>query len=474
MSKQYLEMKIKELVAIPDKREIFEYYISRINKYNSKLNAFLEISGFSDDNNSGPLHGVPYALKDNMLAKGTRTTCSSKILKNYNSPYDSTVASKLKDSGAVLMGKTNLDEFAMGSSTENSAFVVSRNPWDTSRIPGGSSGGSAVAVATGLVPFSLGSDTGGSIRQPAALCGVVGYKPTYGLVSRYGLVAFSSSLDQIGPFTRCVEDAYEVIKIIAGKDSNDATTMKNPIDFSQALTGELKGKKLAIPQEMLEYDGLEAGIRDSFMETVEKLREAGVTVDIVSVPSLKYVVATYYLIAPGEASSNLSRYDGVRYGWRMGESNYENMVNSDRDEGFGKEVKRRILLGTFTLSSAYYDAYYSKALKARKMISGELNRVLEDYDFIINPSSPITAPKIGEISDPLTYYLMDIFTIPANLAGMPGISIPISPVNGLPVGLQLMSKRFEDASLLSFARGIEELSSAYANGLTIMPEGWND
>lgn len=473
MSKQYLGMKIKELVSVPDKKSVFDYYVSRINKYNDKLNAFLEISSPSNEI-SGVLGGIPYALKDNMLAKGTHTTCSSKILKNYDSPYDSTVARKLGNSGAVLMGKTNLDEFAMGSSTENSAFVVSKNPWDLSRIPGGSSGGSAVAVAAGLVPFALGSDTGGSIRQPAALCGVVGYKPTYGLVSRFGLVAFSSSLDQIGPFTRCVDDAYEVIKVISGQDANDATTMANPLDFNRELSGELRGKKLAIPQEMLEYEGLEAGIHDSFLETIEKLREAGVTVDVVSIPSLKYVVATYYLIAPGEASSNLSRYDGVRYGWRAGESNYDSMINSDRDGGFGKEVKRRILLGTFTLSSAYYDAYYNKALKARKMISDELNKVLEDYDFIVNPSSPITAPKIGEISDPLTYYLMDVFTIPANLAGIPGISIPISPTNGLPVGLQLMGKRFEDVSLLSFAKGVEKLSSAYSNGLTKLPEGWEE
>ena len=466
-------MKIKELVAATEKREIYEYFLSRIKKHNPELNAFLEITE-GQETGQGRLSGVPCALKDNILARGTRTTCSSKILENYRSPYDSTVAEKLKAAGAIVVGKTNLDEFAMGSSTENSAFGVSRNPWDTERIPGGSSGGSASAVASGLVPFALGSDTGGSVRQPAALCGIVGYKPTYGLVSRYGLVAFSSSLDQIGPLTRCVDDAWEVMNVISGHDEKDATTMETPIDFSRELGGPLKGMKMAIPEEMLKYEGLEDGVSESFMAMVERLRENGVTVETVSIPSLKYVVATYYLIAPGEASSNLSRFDGIRYGWRTGESNYESLVNSDRDEGFGKEVKRRILLGTFTLSSAYYDAYYSKAMKARKLISNDLDRVLTDYDFIINPSSPITAPRIGEISDPLTYYLMDIFTIPTNLAGLPGISVPIAPCKGLPVGIQLMGKRFMDTDLLSAAKGIEELSSAYSNGLTKIPERWND
>ncbi len=458
------------LSKIKSMKNALSFYRKRIEKYNHLLNAFLHFpEGTGSDDYED---GFPFALKDNILALGTKTTCASKILKEYRSPYDATVSERLRSCGGIILGKTNLDEFAMGSSTENSAFGPSKNPWDLARIPGGSSGGSAAAVAAGLSPFALGSDTGGSVRQPAAMCGIVGFKPTYGLVSRYGLVAFASSLDQIGPMTRCSQDATDVMAMIAGQDPMDSTSVENPIYFDRVLEGNLKGLKVAVPLEMLNYPGLEDGVKSSFLSMVEKLRESGVTVDDISVPSVRYAVATYYLIAPAEASSNLSRYDGVKYGSRQSKGNYDEMVNSNRDTGFGDEVKRRILLGTFTLSAAYYDAYYRKALKTRRLMARELNSVLKDYDYILNPASPILAPKIGEISDPLSYYLMDIYTIPANIAGLPSVSVPIDPVAGLPVGILLTGRRFSDFDLLDKASGIERLSSAFENGLSKIPERW--
>ncbi|MDI3524019.1 MULTISPECIES: Asp-tRNA(Asn)/Glu-tRNA(Gln) amidotransferase subunit GatA [unclassified Kosmotoga] len=474
MPNKFLRMKIKELVNLKDKESIFRFFNDRINTYNDELNAFTEIIPDPDrTSGEGPLNGIPYALKDNILARGTKTTCGSKILSNYKSVYDATVTKRLRDSGAILMGKTNMDEFAMGSSTEFSAFGPSKNPWDANRVPGGSSGGSAAAVAAGLVPFALGSDTGGSIRQPAAFCGVVGYKPSYGLVSRYGLVAFASSLDQIGPITRCVDDAVEVAKVIIGFDPDDSTTIEHPLNFENEEPKDLTGLKFALPGEMIEYPGLQESVKEVFMKMVESIEKAGGIVEKVSIPSLKYVVATYYLIAPGEASSNLSRYDGIRYGQRKDADRYEEVVNQSRDFGFGDEVKRRILLGTFTLSAAYYDAYYRKALRVRKLISKEINEILSKYDFVINPTSPIVAPKIGEISDPLTYYLMDIYTIPANLAGLPAISLPAGAYEGLPVGFQMMARRFEDVRMLNTARILEKLSPSYdENGLARIAERW--
>ncbi|OAA30113.1 glutamyl-tRNA amidotransferase [Kosmotoga arenicorallina S304] len=476
MKRDFLNYKIAELSELQDdaKRKAIAYFHERITAFNPELNAFLEVLPLSANYSSGSLSGIPYALKDNILARGTRTTCASDILKDYISPYDATVTARLKAEGAVLMGKTNLDEFAMGSSTENSAFGPSKNPWDLNRIPGGSSGGSAAAVAAGLVPFALGSDTGGSVRQPAAFCGVVGYKPSYGLVSRYGLVAFASSLDQIGPLTRCVDDAYAVFKTIARKDINDATTINNGVNLkaNDLPKIDLKGIRIAVPSDALDFEGLDERVKSRFLEFVERLTEKGAKVSFIELGILKYVVATYYLIAPGEASSNLSRYDGVRYGERVESENYEEMIKKNRDIGFGDEVKRRILLGTFTLSSAYYDAYYRRALKIRRIISDRINKVLQEHDFILNPTTPTLPGKIGEISDPLTYYLMDIYTIPANLAGMPAISVPIDPVDGLPVGVQFMGKRLSDLQLLSVAKEAEKLSGAYENGLAKLPERW--
>nr|WP_273229463.1 Asp-tRNA(Asn)/Glu-tRNA(Gln) amidotransferase subunit GatA [Kosmotoga pacifica] len=477
MKGDFLELKISDISKLTDdeKKRVISFYHERTKAINKELNAFLEISTLPEELSSGPLSGVPYALKDNILARGTRTTCASNILKNYESPYDATVTIRLKNAGAVLLGKTNLDEFAMGSSTENSAFGPTRNPWDLNRMPGGSSGGSAAAVAAGMVPFALGSDTGGSVRQPAAFCGVVGYKPTYGLVSRYGLVAFASSLDQIGPITRCTEDAYTVLRTIAGKDPQDATTVHRKIDFREDKLPEidLKDIRIAIPADALEFSGLDERVKSRFLEFVERLKRKGAWVSFVELGILKYVVATYYLIAPGEASSNLSRYDGVRYGSRTRDDNYETMIKRNRDSGFGDEVKRRILLGTFTLSSAYYDAYYRRALKMRKMISERIEQVLDTHDFILNPTAPALPGKLGEISDPLSYYLMDIYTIPANLTGGPAISIPIDPVEGLPVGIQLLGKRFADVKLLSTAKVLESISSAYNDkGLVKISERW--
>ncbi|MCD6442862.1 MAG: Asp-tRNA(Asn)/Glu-tRNA(Gln) amidotransferase subunit GatA [Thermotogae bacterium] len=435
--------------------ELFPAFHERIKMVDSKVKAFISvldepIEGTED----GDFYGIPYALKDNIMAIGTKTTCASRILENYDSPYDATVTEKLKKHGFFLVGKTNLDEFAMGSSTENSAFFPSRNPWDTERIPGGSSGGSAVAVASGEVPFALGSDTGGSIRQPSAYCGVVGFKPTYGLVSRYGLVAFASSLDQIGPITLSVRDSALVMNMIHGKDPRDMTTVDRKIDFMREIEEGIDGMKFVIPEEFIS-EGLQDEVRDVIDRTVRKIESLGAKVVRKSLPSLKYVVAVYYIIAPAEASSNLARYDGVKYGLRVEMDDLKSMYMRTRDEGFGMEVKRRIMLGTFTLSAAYYEAYFGKAQKVRTMIKNEVNEILKEYDAIIGPTTPTLPPKIGEITDPLTYYLMDIYTIPANLVGAPAISIPVDFVKGLPVGFQVMGKRYDDPKILRIARSIE-------------------
>jgi len=461
MSENFLNKKIREMECVNKKGDIFSFFLSRTKKYDEKVKAFLEVLNYKE--------AIPYGLKDNILCIGAKTTCGSQLLKNYNSTYDATVVENLRKYGFEPLGKTNMDEFAMGSSTENSSFFPTRNPWNTERIPGGSSGGSAAAVASGLVPFALGSDTGGSIRLPAAMCGIVGYKPSYGLVSRYGLVAFGSSLDQIGPFTRCIEDTHSVIKMIASKDEKDSTSEN--FEIKDLATTDLKKIRIAIPREMVDYEGLDEGVKESFYQFVEELEKNGVKINYVNIPSLKYVIATYYLIAPGEASSNLSRFDGVRYGKRNDKSNYEDMVNLFRDSGFGIEVKRRILLGTFTLSSAYYDAYYRKALKVRRIIKKEIDKIFENNDFIVNPTSPVIAPYLNQITDPLTYYLMDYYTISANLTGAPAISLPIKRVENMPVGLHIMSKRFMDNELLSFAKQIQNLSPSFKNGFFELPDG---
>lgn len=424
-----------------------EESILRIKKIDEKIKAFITVV----DNPNGK---IPIAVKDNIVTKGIRTTCASKILEDFIPPYNATVVDKLIKNDFAIVGKTNLDEFAMGTGTEYSAFFVTRNPWDHERVAGGSSGGSAAAVASGEVVAALGSDTGGSIRQPAAFCGVVGFKPTYGLVSRYGLVAFASSLDQIGPITKTTKDAAYLMNIIYGKDEKDATTVDKKIDFESYLEQDFSKAKVAYLEESF-GEGVEEGVKERFEEFVKFLEKKGVKVEKVSLKELSYAVPTYYIIAPAEVSSNLSRFDGIRYGKREKEEGLLNTYLKSR-KNLGEEVIRRIMIGTFTLSAAYYDAYFEKAQKVRRLISNKINDILKDYDFIISPTSPITAFKIGEVKDPLVYYMMDIFTIPANLAGIPAISIPFGFSNNLPVGMQILGKRFDDAKVLGFANYIEK------------------
>ncbi|WP_138417870.1 Asp-tRNA(Asn)/Glu-tRNA(Gln) amidotransferase subunit GatA [Aquibacillus sediminis] len=406
------------------------------------------------------LYGVPLGVKDNIVTKGLRTTCASQFLDNFNDPlYDATVVQKLDEQNTVTIGKLNMDEFAMGSSNENSSYQKTRNPWNTDYVPGGSSGGSAAAVAAREVFFSLGSDTGGSIRQPAAFCGVVGLKPTYGLVSRFGLVAFASSLDQIGPITRTVEDNAHLLQAIVGHDQMDATSADIEIpNYSEALHQDVKGLKIAVPSEYLQ-EGVNQEVRESVLNALKVYEDMGATWEEVSLPHSKYAVAAYYLLSSSEASANLARFDGVRYGVRSeNANNMLDMFKMSRSEGFGDEVKRRIMLGTFALSSGYYDAYYKKAQKVRTLIKNDFDKVFEDYDIIIGPTTPTPAFKIGEkIDDPLTMYANDILTIPVNLAGVPGMSIPCGfSSEGLPIGLQLIGKHFDEQTIFKAAHAFEK------------------
>ncbi len=410
-----------------------------------------------------PLFGLPIAIKDNISTKGIRTTCSSKILENYVPPFDATVIQKLKAQDYLITGKTNLDEFAMGSSTENSAFFVTKNPWDLERVPGGSSGGSAAAVGAGIVPAALGSDTGGSIRQPAAFCGVVGLKPTYGRVSRYGLVAFASSLDQIGPITRTVEDAALLMNVISGKDPKDSTSDNVPVpDFLSYIGKDIKGIKVGLPKEFF-IEELDSEIKEKVLNAVKSLEKEGVEVVEVSLPTTKYAIEAYYIIAPSEASSNLARYDGVRYGYRTEDyKNLEEMYSKTRDEGFGAEVKRRIMLGTYSLSSGYYDAYYLKAQKVRTLIYKEFMDVFNTVDVLITPTTPDVAFKIGEkTEDPIQMYLSDIFTVSVNMASIPAVSIPCGFKNNLPVGMQIIGKPFDEGTILQLAHYYERMNDFY-------------
>jgi aspartyl-tRNA(Asn)/glutamyl-tRNA(Gln) amidotransferase subunit A len=410
----------------------------------------------------GLLAGIPIAIKDNLCTQGIRTTCSSKMLENFVPPYESTVTERLDAAGAVFIGKTNLDEFAMGSSTENSAFHTSANPWDITRVPGGSSGGSAAAVAGDQAPIALGSDTGGSIRQPASFCGVVGLKPTYGLVSRFGLVAFASSLDQVGPFGRTVEDTAIVLGAIAGHDPKDATSLKvNIPDYTQSLktdsTSPLKGRKIGIIQETF-GEGLDPQVSEAVKAAIEQLKALGAAVTTVSCPKFSYGVSAYYIIAPCEASANLARYDGVRYGLRADEANLLSMYGKTRSAGFGAEVKRRIMIGTYALSAGYYDAFYLKAQKVRTLIKRDFDRAFETVDVLLSPTVPTTAFKAGEKSDdPLSMYLLDLMTIPANMAGLPGMSLPCGfDSNGLPIGLQLISNVLREDLLFEVGHAYEQ------------------
>ena len=412
----------------------------------------------------GPLAGVPVALKDNLCTRGVPTTCSSRILEGWLPPYDATVVERLAAAGAVVVGKTNLDEFAMGSSTENSAFGVTRNPLDPTRVPGGSSGGSAAAVAAGFAPLALGSDTGGSIRQPAALCGVGGVKPTYGAVSRYGLVAFASSLDQIGPFARTVSDAALLLEAIGGHDPRDSTSIPEPAaSLTEVLDRGVEGLRIGVIEE-LSGDGLEGiadDVRSRLGEAASALDEAGATVETTSVPSTVYGLSAYYVIAPAEASSNLARYDGVRYGLRVDAPNAGDMNTATRTAGFGDEVKRRIMLGTYALSAGYYDAYYGKSQKVRTLIVQDFARAYEEFDLLLCPTAPTTAFPIGEkTADPMTMYLNDVCTIPSNLAGHPAMSVPFGVGDdGMPVGVQILAPAMGEPTMFQAAAVLEAAGS---------------
>jgi len=407
----------------------------------------------------GPLAGIPIALKDNLCLEGVRTTCSSKILDGYRPPYDATVVARLKEAGAIFLGKTNMDEFAMGSSTENSAFEKTKNPWDLSRIPGGSSGGSAAAVAASEATAALGSDTGGSIRQPAACCGVVGLKPTYGRVSRYGLVAFASSLDQIGPLTKDVTDTATLMNVIGGYDPSDSTSADLSMpDLTRALTRDVRGVRLGVPKEYF-IEGMDPEVEASVGEAIETLKRLGAEVKEISLPHTDYAVATYYILATAEASSNLARYDGVRYGSRTPEArDLLEMYMKTRAEGFGPEVKRRIMLGTYALSAGYYDAYYKKAQQVRTLIKRDFDEAYKTVDVIVTPTAPTPAFRFGEkTADPLQMYLSDIFTISVNLAGIPAISLPGGfTKGGLPIGLQVLGRAFDEEGVLRVAYAFEQ------------------
>ncbi|RDW18976.1 Asp-tRNA(Asn)/Glu-tRNA(Gln) amidotransferase subunit GatA [Oceanobacillus chungangensis] len=466
---------IKELETMLHNKEItvqdlVEESYKRIEEVDGQVNAFLTLDKENalakakvldeHPDATAKLFGIPGGIKDNIMTKGLRTTCASQFLDNFNDPlYDATVVEKLNNEQTIAVGKLNMDEFAMGSSNENSSYAAAKNPWNTDYVPGGSSGGSAAAVAAGEVLYSLGSDTGGSIRQPAAFCGVVGMKPTYGRVSRFGLVAFASSLDQVGPITRTVEDNARVLEVIAGHDKMDTTSANLEVPaYTEALTGDVKGLKIAVPKEYL-AEGIAPEVRESVLEALKVYESLGATWEEVSIPHSKYAVAAYYLISSSEASANLARFDGVRYGVRS--ENADNMIDmfkKSRSEGFGPEVKRRIMLGTFALSSGYYDAYYKKAQQVRTLIKNDFDKIFEEYDVIIGPTSPTTAFKLGEkIDDPLTMYADDILTVPVNLAGVPGISIPcgFSP-EGLPIGLQIIGKHFDESTVYRTAHAFEQ------------------
>jgi aspartyl-tRNA(Asn)/glutamyl-tRNA(Gln) amidotransferase subunit A len=408
----------------------------------------------------GPLHGIPIALKDNMVTRGIETTCSSRILAGYIPPYDATVVERLKTGGAVILGKTNLDEFAMGSSTENSAYGTTRNPWNPDRVPGGSSGGSAAVVAVGSALGAFGSDTGGSIRQPAALCGVVGMKPTYGLVSRFGLIAFASSLDQIGPIGRTVEDAVTLFEGVAGHDPSDATSYRGGYpDPRVDLDKGVKGLRIGIVRE-LSGDGIQPGVAAAFQATVDRLTAAGAAVKEVSLPSTEFALSAYYLIAPAECSANLARFDGVRYGPRVDGESVEAMMSATRRDGFGPEVTRRILLGTYALSAGYYDAFYGQAQKVRTLVMEDFKKAYAEVDVLVTPTSPTTAFEVGErTDDPLAMYLSDICTIPSNLSGDPAVSVPVGlDEAGLPVGFQVLAPALGEAVMFRVAAEVERLS----------------
>lgn len=454
-------------------REVTQACLNRVARVDETVHAFISYDAAdalaqadaidkeiaSGNNTHRPLLGIPIGIKDVLAVKNHPLNCGSKILGNFVSPYDATVIEKMKAAGAIIFGRLNMDEFAMGSSTENSAFGLTRNPWDTTRIPGGSSGGSAAAVAAEEVIATLGTDTGGSIRQPAALCGCVGLKPTYGRVSRYGLVAFASSLDQIGPFTKDIRDTAILLNVISGHDRRDSTSVNQPVpDYTKALDGNIKGLRLGLPKEYM-IDGLDPEVKAAVQAAVKQLESLGATVEEISLPHTEYAAATYYIIAPAEASANLARFDGIRYGARVDGANPIELYSKTRGAGFGSEVKRRIILGTYVLSSGYYDAYYLRAQKVRTLIRQDFLKAFEKVDAIVTPTTPTAAFKIGEKSgDPLQMYLSDIFTISCNLAGICGVSLPCGFTKSpkLPIGLQLLGKPFGEETMLKIAHAYEQ------------------
>ena len=451
--------------------DITKAYISRIDEKEKDVQAFVtvlkeealkkseEVQAQFDNRENNALAGIPIGIKDNINTKGIRTTCSSKMLENFISPYNATVMEKINEENMITLGKLNMDEFAMGASTEYSYFKKTKNPWNLNRVPGGSSGGSAAAVAANMVPFALGSDTGGSIRQPAAFCGVVGLKPTYGLVSRYGLVAFASSLDQIGPITKDVKDCAILLNVIAGHDEKDTTSANiEKKDYTKALKNDVKGLKIGVPKEFL-GEGINEEVKSRILEAIEEYKKLGAIVEECSLDIAKYALASYYIIACAEASSNLGRFDGIRYGYRSKNfNNIKELYKNSRSEGFGEEVKRRIILGTYVLSSGYYDAYYKKAQQVRTLVKQEFEKCFNKYDVILTPTSPTVAFEFGSKSNnPLEMYMADICTVSINIAGVPAISIPCGvDSNGMPVGLQLIGNNFAEETILNAAYTFEQ------------------
>jgi len=453
--------------------EVVTALFERIGKVESKVDGYLTLceeeaktqakkidEKIAKGEAVGKLAGIPIAIKDNICTDGIKTTCASKILNDFIPPYDATVVKKLKEADAIIIGKTNMDEFAMGSSTENSSFKKTKNPWDLSRVPGGSSGGSGAVVGAGMSPLSLGSDTGGSIRQPAAFCGVVGLKPTYGLVSRFGLIAFGSSLDQIGPFSKTVKDCALTLEVIQGEDKLDSTSVKQSYteDYLSTIENGVKGMKIGVPSEFFQ-SGLDEEIAASIKNSIEKFKEMGAIVEEISLPITEAGLSAYYIISSAEASSNLARFDGIRYGYRTDEfEGIDNLIEKTRTEAFGDEVKRRIMLGTYALSSGYYDAYYNRAQKLRKLIKEQFKKAFETYDVILSPTSPVLPFKIGEKSnDPVEMYLADIYTININLAGIPAVSVPCGfSESGLPIGIQIIGDHYEEEKILRAAYALEQ------------------
>lgn len=450
--------------------ELTQAFIDRINRCDSEYNAFitttpelaLQQAKAADESlaagTGGPFTGLPIAHKDLFCTEGVKTSCGSKMLDNFESPYDATVVAQFKAAGAVMLGKTNMDEFAMGSTNESSFYGDCKNPWDTSRVPGGSSGGSAAAVAARLTPAATGSDTGGSIRQPAAFCGITGIKPTYGRVSRYGMVAYASSLDQGGPMARSAEDCALMLNVMAGQDAMDSTSSAQPTeDYTASLNNSLQGLKIGVPKEFMSAD-LDSAMAAQIETAIKQLESLGASIKEVSLPNTRMSIPAYYIIAPAEASSNLSRFDGVRYGYRCEEpKDLEDLYKRTRGEGFGSEVKRRIMVGTYALCAGYYDAYYNKAQQIRRLIQQDFMRIFEEIDVIVGPTTPSPAFTIGEkVNDPVAMYMEDIFTLSLNLAGLPGMSVPCGQVNGLPVGLQLIGNYFDEARLLNVAHQYQQ------------------